>query len=163
MGLGLVMTIALPEAKLHNMQKMCWKMAWQEVTSLRELARLLVASHPAILPAPLHYRCLERIKYQALWKGLLYETEVQVDAGMMNDLRCWQDKSSRHNGRTLQVSQWDVTIESDVSMMGWRASCQDMPTGGPGGESKQHKLPAAGATYWQCSWPYSHLLPKGDL
>ena len=86
---------------------------------------------PAILPAPLHYRCLEITKSQALRKGLPYETEVQVDAGMLDDLRWWQDKLSRHNGRTLQVSQWDVTIESDASMMGWGASCQDTPTGGP--------------------------------
>lgn len=32
---------------------------------------------------------------------------------MKNDLLWWQDKSSRHNGRTLQISQWDITIESD--------------------------------------------------
>ena len=51
-------------------------------------------------------------------------------AGMLDDLRWWQDKLSKHNGRTLQVSQWDVTIESDASMMGWGASCQDTPTGG---------------------------------
>ena len=128
------MTIALPETKLHGLQKMCKKMVRLDVTSLRELARLLgtmVASHPAILPAPLHYRCLERTKSQALRKGLPYETEVQVDAGMLDDLRWWQDKLSKHNGRTLQVSQWDVTIESDASMMGWGASCQDTPTGGP--------------------------------
>ena len=113
------MTIALPETKLHGLQKMCKKMVRLEVTSLRELAQLLgtmVASHPAILPAPLHYRCLERTKSQALRKGLPYKTEVQVDAGMLDDL---QDKLSKHNGRTLQVSQWDVTIESDAFSISW--------------------------------------------
>ena len=41
--------------------------------SVRELARLLgmmVTEHPAILPAPLHYRNLERAKSTALRQGL---------------------------------------------------------------------------------------------
>ena len=43
--------------------------------SVRELARLLgnmVAAHPAILPAPLHYRNVERAKSTALRQGHPY-------------------------------------------------------------------------------------------
>jgi len=59
------MMISLPLEKLHPLKKAAKKMiSWEEI-SVSELARLIdtmVAAHPAILPAPLHYRCLEKKK-----------------------------------------------------------------------------------------------------
>ena len=128
------MVISLPENKLRSLRKLCSQMARQEKTTLREIAQLLgmmVAAHPAILPAPLHFRCLERAKSQALRLGLQYEMEVRLTMEMKADLGWWQTKVARHNGRTLQITQWDLTIESDASMRGWGASCQGTTTGGP--------------------------------
>ena len=128
------MTISLPGTKLRALQKLCRQMARQEVTSLRELARILgtmVAAHPAVLPAPLHYRCLERAKSQALRRGLPYNTRVQVLQEMKDDLLWWQTEAPKHNGRALQIPRWDITIESDASMTGWGASCQGRSTDGP--------------------------------
>ena len=48
-----------------------------------------------------------------------------------SDLEWWLSNSSQHNGRPLQIGQWDLTIESDASKKGWGASCQGVNTGGP--------------------------------
>ena len=63
------MTITLPQSKLRSLKKMATEMMGRQKTIVRELARLLgmmVASHPAVLPAPLYYRHLERAKTRAL-------------------------------------------------------------------------------------------------
>ena len=128
------MTIALPTHKLHAVKKMARRMANQRRTTLRELASLLgmmVAAHPAILPAPLHYRHLESAKSWALRSGNTYEADLEIDPNMESDLRWWLNNSCQHNGRPLQIVQWDLTIESDASKKGWGASCQGVNTGGP--------------------------------
>lgn len=56
------LSIALPQPKIHSLKKMATEMLNCHKTTVRELAWLLemmVASHPAILLAPLHYRHLE--------------------------------------------------------------------------------------------------------
>ena len=63
------MTISLPREKLHAIQKAARKLRELQNVSVRQVACLLgmlVAAHPAILPAPLHYRNLERGKFVAL-------------------------------------------------------------------------------------------------
>jgi len=35
-----------------------------------------------------------------------------------------------HNGRSLQITQWDLVVESDASTQGWGASCKGTSTGG---------------------------------
>ena len=56
------MLISLPRAKVHSITKLSRRLLASERVSIRDLARIvvmMVAAHPAILPAPLHYRCLE--------------------------------------------------------------------------------------------------------
>ena len=128
---SLKMTITLPSHKLHSLKKMVRRMLDQERTSVWEVARLLgtmVAAHSAILPAPLYCR---RAKTRAVKRGLSYEG---IDHDMRSDLLWWFNHSTHHNGCTLQVSQWDMVIESDASRIVWivwGASCQDRNTGGP--------------------------------
>jgi len=50
---------------------------------------------------------------------------------MKLDRRWWLDSSSRHNGRPLQITQWDLTIKSDAPKTGWGASCQGVNSRGP--------------------------------
>ena len=110
---------SLPLRKLHSLKKMARRLTDRGRTTVRELARLLgtmVAAHPAILPAPLHYRHLERAKSRALYRGLTYETEIELDPNIKSDLTWWLNSSSYHNGRPLQIIQWDLTIESDAQM-----------------------------------------------
>ena len=131
---SVAMTISLPETKLHTIRKSARSMMEKNRVSVRELARLLgmmVAAHPAILPAPLHFRNLERGKVMALHQGGCYEELVQLYPPMTQELSWWVTKSSSHNGRLLQIVTWEVTKVSDASMTGWGAFCQGNATGGP--------------------------------
>ena len=128
------MTIALPSHKLHSLKKLARQMMNQDETSVQNLARLLgtmVAAHPAVLPAPLHYRNLEAAKTKALKEGCSYNSQVEINPDMRLDLAWWLDNASHHNGRPLQINLWDLTIESDASTIGWGASCRGRSTGGP--------------------------------
>ena len=97
---------------------------------MRELARLLgmmVAAHPAILPAPLHYRKLERAKSTALSQGRPYDQMLQLDAKMYREL-----------------SWWITTIESDASRIRMGSNLQRKRYRRPLDSSEKnpsHKLP----------------------
>ena len=130
---SLTMSIALPKDKLHAIQKAARRLKEQGRVSVRQVAHLLgmlVAAHPAILPAPLHYRSLEREKLMALSRNSSYEQRLQINSQMFNDLTWWIEEAESHNGRPLQINTWDLSIESDASMTGWGAICQGRTTGG---------------------------------
>ena len=79
------MTIALPKHKLHPVKEMVRQMANQRRTTLQELASLLgmmVAAHPTILSALLHYRHLESAKSRGLRSGHTYEADLEIDPNM---------------------------------------------------------------------------------
>ena len=128
------MTISLPKQKLSTIQKTAGKLLRQTMVSARELAQLLgmlIAAHPAILPAPLYYRAVERAKRRALQGRESYNVRISLDKETVCDLQWWTGPVSGFNGRPLQISSWDLTIESDASLQGWGASCQGRSTGGP--------------------------------
>jgi len=73
-----VMTIALPNRKIHKSTR---RVLEEREVSTRQLAQLLgsmVAAHPAVLPAPLYYRHLERAKSRAALRAG-YDSRVCVD------------------------------------------------------------------------------------
>ena len=128
------MTIALPTQKLVSLRCQARHMRAARQTTVREISQMLgsmVAAHPAILPAPLHYRQLERTKSFYLRQGWSFDDMVPVSPSMKSDLSWWIDKVRSFNGRPLQISCWDLTVESDASRSGWGASCQGVNTGGP--------------------------------
>ena len=115
------MTISLPSHKLHTLKKLVKKMRDQEETTIQEIAQILgmmVAAHPVILPAPLHYRQLEIAKLTAQRNGKSYESKMRVTPSMQTDLNWWIHHATSHNGGCLQISRWDLTIESDASTKG---------------------------------------------
>ena len=44
---------------------------------------MMVPAHPGVLPAPLHYRRLERMRTQALQQGQDYEAQLQVNQNVL--------------------------------------------------------------------------------
>jgi len=129
-----MMTISLPPQKLGSLLKSTKHLAEKMQTTLREISQVLgtmVASHPAILPAPLHYRYLERTKTFYLSHGFSFDSSVPMNKDIQSDLKWWIQEASSYNGRPLQITQWNLTIESDASKQGWGASCQGTNTGGP--------------------------------
>ena len=128
------MSVSLPCQKLSTLKKQARDMLSQECTSTREISQILgsmVAAHPAILPAPLHYRQLERAKLQYMKKGFALGWQVPMLPRMKTDLQWWTTMPTSFNGRPLQIPCWDVAIEADASNLGWGASCQGSTTGGP--------------------------------
>ena len=97
---------------------------------MAQLLGMMVAAHPAVLPAPLHYRYLERARTQALRHSQDYESQLQVTQNVQKELTWWIREVAQYNGRSLHITQWDLTIETDASTKVWGASCQEMTTGG---------------------------------
>ena len=75
----------------------------------------MVATHPAILPVPLHYRHLERIKAHYFSHGVAFDDLVPLNEDIQSDLKWWIQEASSYNGQPLQITHWDLTIESDTS------------------------------------------------
>ena len=111
------MMISLPSQKLTSLVKSVRQLADGTQTPLREIAQVLgtmVATHPAILPAPLYYRQLEWTKTFYLNRGHSYDDTVPISEDIQSDLRWWIQEASSYNGRPLQITQWNLTIESDA-------------------------------------------------
>ena len=100
------------------------------ILKLSQLLGSMVSTHPAVPAASLHYRYLERAKIMALRHSHNYNTVVTTSDNMRQDLTWWLQELTRHNGRSMQILQWDMVIESDVSMLGWGASLNNTSTGG---------------------------------
>ena len=84
----------------------------------------MVATHPAILPAPLHYRHLESTKTHYLSCGVAFDDIVPLNEDIQSDLKWWIQEANSYNGRPLQMTHWNLTIESDASKQGWGATAK---------------------------------------
>ena len=127
------MSMALPGRKVEEIKRSVRRLKSEKVVTTKQLARLLglmVAAHPAVLPAPIYYRQLqwEKIKIVRQWG---YDSRIKLPVAAREELDWWLHSLSQHNGSSLQISQWDLTIETDASTQGWGASCQGVNTGGP--------------------------------
>ena len=128
------MLISLPTPRIQSIQRLIRETLAQGQASILKLSQLLgsmVSTHPAVLAAPLHYRHLERAKITALKHSHNYNTVVTTSDNMRQDLTWWFQELPRHNGRSMQIVQWDMVIESDASTLGWGASLNNTSTGGP--------------------------------
>ncbi len=128
-----LMTFSLPEAKVRSIIKDCRATAAQEKTSVRNLARLLgkmSACSQAVLPAPLYYRNIQRLKIQSLAATDSFETEVTLTAEAKQELQWWIQEIRHWNGKAVSQPTPDMVIETDASMLGWGAAHRDLTTGG---------------------------------
>ena len=63
-----LMTFRLPEAKMHEIRKLCSELQKSQSTSIRQVAKVigkLVAAFPAVQYGPLFYRSIEKEKVAA--------------------------------------------------------------------------------------------------
>lgn len=128
------MIISLLKQKLTTLCKTANQLFKQEKVTARQLAQLvgmMVAAHPAILLAPLHFRTLARANQKALRDQAGYKSEVRLDKEMVQDLEWWANLAASFNGRPLQIYNWDLIIEPDASLTGWGAASQGRSKGGP--------------------------------
>ena len=91
-----------------------------------------------ISPAPLFYwrdltNTLSRINQD-------YETYVSLSQSSLEEPNWWDTRMARWNGKTVLQKEIDLIIDSNASLTGWGAACQDLRTGGPwsGQERSNH-------------------------
>ena len=132
------MTLSLPSEKTEKIQKECRHTLNRLEVTGRQLAHiigLMTSVLPAVLPAPLHYRALQRLRVEALdrKKSPNYDTPVKLSLEASKDLRWWISSLGYHNGRPIYTQEPSLVLESDASKKRWGAHCREsgMSTGGP--------------------------------
>ena len=116
------MTLSLPREKV---EKACRHMRNQSWTSPRKLAHLiglLMSTLPAVLPAPLHYRALQRTSNLALSRYMDYDRPCRLLPQAKLDLEWWIQSLSQHNGRNIVPPTAHLVMTYDASLEGWGAT-----------------------------------------
>ena len=130
------MRISLPKEKVARIREECQSALQEKAISIRDLNQLigrLTATIQAVLPAPLHYRNLQRIKNQALRRFQDFRTVMILDRNAREE----QNNLGNWNGKAVLQSTTDMIAETDTSLLEWGARVQ---TGGlwPEGERVHH-------------------------
>ena len=125
---SLTMTISLTPLRAQKLVNACSMLLKMEKPTIRTVAQvigLLVASFPAISHAQLFYRALERDKTKALQqqKGD-FEAIMTYSSEAKSDLKWWVQNIPTMSKSVLLCSS-DLTIQSDSSLLGWGAHCND--------------------------------------
>ena len=133
--------ISLPRDKISKIRKECKSISGKDRVTGRQLAQiigLLSSAIPAILPAPLHYRALQRLRCQALQQSQGdYESTIHFSTEAQRDLHWWIHDAPHCNGRRIPAPTADLVITSDASKTGWGVTCEGIHTGGPWGAQER--------------------------
>ena len=127
------MKIRLLEEKVTQISTACRRIRKKRCASVRELARLIgkmTATLPAVFPAPLWYRELQRLKNQTYQRSQSFECMVTLSQEALLELDWWSVERNLMNGKSVITQDPDLTMETDASMLGWGAVCQGIRTGG---------------------------------
>ena len=112
-----------------------------ESVSTRALARIIGrmnATTQVIHPAPLFFRHLQRDLARALDESCQnYDTRLMLSRDSREELDWWKSRLQKWNGKSLLSKEADLMIDSDASLSGWGAACQDQRTGGPWSERER--------------------------
>ena len=120
----------LPQEKMVTISKEATRtLSSQQHVSGHQLMRiigLLSATIPAVLPAPLHYRNLQCMKNRLVSSGG-YKNRGPLTEQARIELKLWLQTLTKVNGRTKIP---DMTIFTDASTKGWRATSEKVKIGG---------------------------------
>ena len=127
------MTVSLSPEKAVNIQQSCLELKDKKETTIRELARVIgkiVACFPGTKFGPLYYRKLEKLKILALKKAAgNYEAVTWLTKEAKQELEWWIQNVGL-DVYPLNEEKTKVQMETDASMKGWGAVCQNEKTGG---------------------------------
>ena len=130
------MKLFLPTEKVEKIREECRELQSMKLTSVRKLAKIIgkmTAAVKAILPAPLQYRHLQRLKSVGLQQNhQSYETVVTLNAECLEELKWWVDHIDVWNGKSCLKASPDLALEiqTDASKTGWGAHCEGIKTQG---------------------------------
>ena len=129
---SVTMKLALSPEKVKALMKKCRQVLQHQSALVRELSRVIgqmTASIFVILPAPLHYWNLQRLKNEGLRHTQSYETVVPLDVAAKEELQWLCQHLQQWNGKPIVMTDPDMVIETDASLLGWGACCADIRTG----------------------------------
>jgi len=128
------MELRLPVGKIKQIRAEAWKMTQAKTTSAHTLARplgMMNATNNVIPPAPLFCRQLQITLSNTLERhSQCYEAQITLTPESLEELEWWNHNMYNWNGKTLLRREVDLTIDSDASMEGWGACCNQQKTGG---------------------------------
>jgi len=127
------MMISLPQEKVDGIVKACQAALQQGTLTVRDLSRLIgrmSATMQAVLPAPLCYRNLQRLKNYAFSLSHSFEARVVLDQSAKEELLWWVNQLSTWNGKAILPQPPDLIVETDASLLGWGAVSEGIRTGG---------------------------------
>ena len=139
-----IMHLYLPPKKVEKIRKECKSVRAQGHLTVRRLAYLiglLTSTIPAVLPAPLHYRALQRLKGKALrHSSHCYNTVIPLDEDALKDLDWWIVHTTGSNGKPIKLPQAERIVESDASTAGWGPGSSDRRPMGSEGSQYAYQL-----------------------
>lgn len=118
---SILMTISLPDEKVLKLKKEADSMLRKKEFSLRTLAAfigLASSTIPTVLPAPLWYRNLQRLKIRHLHVTECYDSLVKLSLDEENELVWWKEELQAWNASQLLEPHQRVYIGSDASTVG---------------------------------------------
>ena len=96
-----------------------------------KIDRKMTAAIRAILPAPLQYRHLQRLKAAGLKQNnQSYEAKVTLNQGCTEVLKWLAESIRQWNGKSVLKACPDIQIQTDASKTGWGAHCGKESTQG---------------------------------
>ena len=115
------MTLSLPPEKIAKLQKECRHASNQGRQTTRQLAHLIgmmTSCIPAVLPAPLHYRALQRLRLEALGPSRVdYDHAIPLSAQALQDLEWWITQLPLNASQPILPVPPVMSLETDASMI----------------------------------------------
>ena len=132
---------SIPDQKVAKIKKECRHLANKASVTGRDLAHLiglLSSVNLALLPGPLHYRALQRLKHKAIKSS--FDTPVNLDSESLEDLDFWIRSLDLWNARAIEFPVASLVISSDASNTGWGACSGERSVSGHwmSSERKEH-------------------------
>jgi len=119
------MTLSLPRDRLVKISSKCTEILTSQRLKVRNLSELigqLTATGEAVLPGPLHYRQLQKLKAYALsLNKQSYEGPAILNEEARSEIKWWVQNLETHNGRGFLNPEPDLILETDASLEGWGA------------------------------------------
>ena len=129
------MTLAVTDKKIKSLISQCKTLMESPQNTIRQLARIIgimTSMTPAVLPAPLRYRALQELKNTALDHHHSYFAQITLTQEAKQDLMWWRTHLRQWKSRSILPKRAFLTLESDVSDLGWGVVCLNhkISTGG---------------------------------
>lgn len=130
---SVAMTVTPTDEKKERIVSACSLMLANTNPTIRDLAELigtLVSNFPGAEFGPLHYRDLERDKYQALILARgNYENHIKLSIRAISEIKWWL-RNAQYLKRDIVRNNPDVELKSDASNLGWGAVFGEKRVGG---------------------------------